>query len=34
MTGTITVAKSGKTRVVTDAKGQKFTDITYYDKQH
>ena len=38
MTGTITVAKGGKTRVVmltgTDANGQKFTDITYYDKQH
>jgi hypothetical protein len=38
MTATITVAKDGKTRIVTlmgmDAKGQKFTDITYYDKQH
>jgi hypothetical protein len=38
VTGTITVAKDGKTRAVrltgTDAKGQKFTDITYYDKQH
>jgi len=37
MTATITVAKDGKSRVVrltgTDAKGQKFTDITYYDKQ-
>jgi hypothetical protein len=37
MTGTITVAKDGKTRLVklmgTDANGQKFTDITYYDKQ-
>jgi hypothetical protein len=37
MTGTITVAKDGKSRVVkligTDANGQKFTDITYYDKQ-
>jgi len=38
MTGTITVAKDGKSRVVrltgTNANGQKFTDITYYDKQH
>jgi hypothetical protein len=38
MTGTITVAKDGKSRVVrltgTDANGQKFTDMTYYDKQH
>jgi hypothetical protein len=37
MTGTITVAKDGKSRVVrligTDAKEQKFTEITYYDKQ-
>jgi hypothetical protein len=37
MTGTITVAKNGKSRVVrltgTDANGQKFTDMTYYDKQ-
>jgi hypothetical protein len=37
MTATITVAKDGKSRVVTlmgtDAKGQKFTDTTYYDKQ-
>lgn len=37
MTGTITVAKDGKSRVVeltgTDASGQKFTDMTYYDKQ-
>jgi hypothetical protein len=37
MTGTITVAKDGKSRVVrltgTDANGQKFTEITYYDKQ-
>jgi hypothetical protein len=36
MTGTITVAKDGKSRVVrltgTDANGQKFTDMTYYDK--
>jgi hypothetical protein len=38
MTGTITVTKDGKSRVVrltgTDANGQKFTDMTYYDKQH
>ena len=38
MRGTITVAKDGKSRVVmltgTDASGQKFTDMTYYDKQH
>jgi hypothetical protein len=38
MTATITVAKDGKTRVVTltgtDANGQKFTDITYYNKVH
>jgi hypothetical protein len=38
MTGTITVAKDGKSRLVkltgTDANGQKFTDMTYYDKQH
>jgi hypothetical protein len=37
MTATITVAKDGKSRVVTltgtDAKGKKFTDTTYYDKQ-
>ena len=37
MTGTITVAKDGKSRVVTltgtGANGQKFTDMTYYDKQ-
>ena len=37
MTGTITVAKDGKSRAViltgTDAKGKKFTDTTYYDKQ-
>ena len=37
MTGVLTVAKDGKSRVVTlmgtDAKGKKFTDITYYDKQ-
>jgi hypothetical protein len=37
MTGVLTVAKDGKSRVVrlmgTNAKGQKFTDITYYDKQ-
>ena len=37
MTGTITVAKDGKSRVVTlkgtGANGQKFTDTTYYDKQ-
>ena len=37
MTTTITVAKDGKSRVVTligmDASGQKFTDTTYYDKQ-
>ena len=37
MTGTITVAKDGKSRVVTlngtDASGKKFTDLTYYDKQ-
>lgn len=37
MTGTITVAKDGKSRTViltgTDAKGKKFTDTTYYDKQ-
>lgn len=38
MTGTITLSKDGKSRVVrlmgTDASGQKFTDMTYYDKQH
>jgi hypothetical protein len=37
MTATITVAKDGKSRVVTltgtDASGKKFTDTTYYDKQ-
>ncbi len=37
MTATITVAKHGKSRVVTltgtDASGKKFTDTTYYDKQ-
>jgi hypothetical protein len=37
MRGTITVAKDGKSRVVTltgtDASGQRFTDTTYYDKQ-
>jgi hypothetical protein len=37
MTGTITVAKDGKSRVValtgTGASGQKFTETTYYDKQ-
>ena len=37
MTGTMTVAKDGKSRIVkltgTDANGQKFTDMTYYDKQ-
>jgi hypothetical protein len=37
MTATITVAKDGKSRVVTlegtGANGQKFTDTTYYDKQ-
>src|SRR5262249_45186262 len=37
MTGTITVAKDGKSRVVRltgmDANGQRFTDMTYYDKQ-
>jgi hypothetical protein len=37
MTGTITVAKDGKSRVVTltgtDASGKKFADTTYYDKQ-
>jgi hypothetical protein len=36
MTATITVAKDGKSRVVTltgtDASGKKFTDTTYYDK--
>jgi hypothetical protein len=38
MTGVLTVAKSGKSRVVkltgTDANGQQFTEITYYDKVH
>ncbi len=37
MTGNITVAKDGKSRVVTltgtGANGQKFTETTYYDKQ-
>ena len=37
MTATITVAKDGKSRVVTltgrDASGKKFTDMTCYDKQ-
>jgi hypothetical protein len=37
MMATITVAKDGKSRVVTltgaDASGKKFTDMTYYDKQ-
>jgi len=37
MTDTITVAKDGKSRVVTltgrDASGKKFTGKTYYDKQ-
>jgi hypothetical protein len=37
MTGTITVAKDGKSRTVTttmtDAKGKKHTDKAYYDKQ-
>ncbi len=37
MTATITVAKDGKSRVVTltgtAASGKKFTDTTYYDKQ-
>jgi hypothetical protein len=37
MTGTITVAKNGKSREVTltrtDAKGKKFTETTYYDKE-
>jgi len=38
MTGVLTVAKDGKSRVVrltgADANGQKFTEITYYDKLH
>jgi hypothetical protein len=38
MRGTITVAKDGKSPVVkltgTDTNGQKFTDMTYYDKQY
>ena len=38
MTAVLTVAKDGKSRVVrltgTDANGQKFTDITYYDRPH
>jgi hypothetical protein len=37
MTATITVAKDGRSRVVTlmgtGANGQKFTDMTYYDKE-
>ncbi|MEO7723336.1 MAG: hypothetical protein ABIU29_01405 [Chthoniobacterales bacterium] len=37
MTGTITVSKDGKSRVVkattTDANGKKHTDKAYYDKQ-
>ena len=37
MTATIAVANDGKSRTVTlsgkDAKGKKFTDTTYYDKQ-
>jgi hypothetical protein len=37
MTATITVAKDGKSRLVTltgtDASGKKVTDKTYYDKQ-
>ena len=37
MTGTITVAKNGKSREVTltgtDAKGKKFTETTHYDKE-
>jgi hypothetical protein len=37
MTGTITVAKDGKSREVTltrtDAKGKKLTETTYYDKE-
>ena len=37
MTATIAVAKDGKSRTVTlsgkDAKGKKFTDTTYYDKE-
>src|SRR5262249_2856332 len=37
MTGVITVAKGGKSRVVRltgrTANGKQFTDITYYDKQ-
>ena len=37
MTGVLTVAKDGKSRVVkltgTNAEGKKFTDVTYYDKQ-
>ena len=37
MTAVIAVAKDGKSRTVTligtDAKGKKFTDRTYYDKQ-
>jgi hypothetical protein len=37
MTGVLTLAKDGKSRVVrltgTDANGQAFTDTTYYDKE-
>jgi len=37
MTGSITVAKDGKSREVTltgtDAKGKRFTETTYYDKE-
>ena len=37
MTGVLTVAKDGKSRMVrltgTNANGHKFTDITYYDKE-
>ncbi len=37
MTATITVAKDGKSRVVTlngtNASGKKFTDTTYYDRE-
>jgi hypothetical protein len=37
VTGVLLVAKDGKSRMVrltgTDANGQKFTDMTYYDKE-
>jgi hypothetical protein len=37
MRGVLAVAKDGKSRVVrltgTGANGQKFTEMTYYDKQ-